>query len=128
MAVVSNAASSAALEASTGAWSQELRSGKLPRILAPGMPYGLFGAWQLPGKYLQDPHFNSKFLCLRPCQRQIRVGVAAGAGGRHEVGLLPEMAVDSGMLIACKGLLDIVDCPSWLGGLKSMSYSFQSLV
>lgn len=49
MAAVSNAASLAAAEAATGSWFQELQSGKLPKVLAPGMPYGVFGPWQSQG-------------------------------------------------------------------------------
>ena len=52
MAVATNAAMAAAEEAASGAWLAELQSGRLPKALAPGMPHGVFGAWQEQGKSL----------------------------------------------------------------------------
>ncbi len=49
MAMASNAATAAALEAASGAWLKELQSGHLPKTLAPGMPHGVFGPWQEQG-------------------------------------------------------------------------------
>jgi len=43
---VSTAASKAAEEAATGSWLQELESGNLPRIAAPGLSHGWFGPWE----------------------------------------------------------------------------------
>ncbi len=43
---MSTAATEAAREAATGAWLAEFESGALPRVAAPGLPHGLFGAWQ----------------------------------------------------------------------------------
>ena len=43
---MSTAATEAAKEAATGAWLAEFESGALPRVAAPGLPHGLFGAWQ----------------------------------------------------------------------------------
>ena len=43
---VSTAASKAAEEAATGTWLQELESGNLPRITAPGLTQGWFGPWE----------------------------------------------------------------------------------
>jgi len=45
---MSTAATEAAKEAATGAWLAEFESGALPRVAAPGLPHGLFGAWQQP--------------------------------------------------------------------------------
>ena len=45
---MSTAATEAAQEAATGAWLAEFESGALPRVAAPGLPHGLFGAWQQP--------------------------------------------------------------------------------
>ena len=42
---MSTAASKAAEEAATGSWLQELESGNLPRIAAPGLTQGWFGPW-----------------------------------------------------------------------------------
>lgn len=42
---VSTAASKAAEEARTGAWLRQLESGRNAKSLAPGLEYGLFGAW-----------------------------------------------------------------------------------
>lgn len=42
---MSTAASKAAEEAATGSWLQELESGNLPRIAAPGLIQGWFGPW-----------------------------------------------------------------------------------
>lgn len=42
---VSTAASKAAEEAATGSWLQDLESGNLPRITAPGLNQGWFGPW-----------------------------------------------------------------------------------
>ena len=42
---VSTAASKAAEEAATGSWLQQLESGTLPRIAAPGLSQGWFGPW-----------------------------------------------------------------------------------
>lgn len=43
---VSTAATKAAEEAATGSWLTDLESGNLPRIAAPGLGEGWFGAWQ----------------------------------------------------------------------------------
>ena len=43
---MSTAATEAAKEAASGAWLAEFESGALPRVAAPGLPHGLFGAWQ----------------------------------------------------------------------------------
>ena len=43
---VSTAATEAAKQAATGAWLAEFESGDPPRVAAPGLPHGLFGAWQ----------------------------------------------------------------------------------
>ena len=42
------AAALAAREAASGAWLAELESGECPRVVAPGLPHGVFGAWAQP--------------------------------------------------------------------------------
>ena len=49
MTIATNAATNAAKEAASGAWLKELQSRHLPRVLAPGMPHGIFGPWQEEG-------------------------------------------------------------------------------
>lgn len=49
MTMATNAATTAAEEAVSGAWLKELQSRHLPRVLAPGMPHGIFGPWQDEG-------------------------------------------------------------------------------
>jgi hypothetical protein len=39
------AAALAAREAASGAWLAELESGNCPRVVTPGLPHGIFGAW-----------------------------------------------------------------------------------
>ena len=45
VAAANTAARAAAEEAATGAWVRELDSGAEPRIAAPGLSHGVFGAW-----------------------------------------------------------------------------------
>jgi hypothetical protein len=42
------AAALAAREAASGAWLAELEGGKMSRVVAPGLPRGIFGAWAQP--------------------------------------------------------------------------------
>lgn len=49
LAAADTAAMLAAREAKSGAWLAELEGGSLlPRIAAPGLPRGVFGAWAEP--------------------------------------------------------------------------------
>lgn len=48
LAAADTAATAAAREAESGAWLAELEADALPRISAPGLPCGLFGAWAEP--------------------------------------------------------------------------------
>jgi len=45
VAVANTAARAAAEEAATGAWVREVEGGRLSRVVAPGMPHGVFGPW-----------------------------------------------------------------------------------
>ena len=49
------AAARAAEEARSGAWLEELESGRPLRALAPGMDQGVYGGWALPEQAPGEP-------------------------------------------------------------------------
>ena len=61
----STTATRAAEEAATGLWVRELDSKQLPKVLAPGIPHGVFGGWAAP---LQGTHQATAILNIQqPC-------------------------------------------------------------
>lgn len=65
MVVADTAAMAAAEEARSGVWACDLDRKALPKVLAPGMPHGVFGPWQQESKHCMKPtKISGPYLCL----------------------------------------------------------------